>query len=343
METIWYIILGLLIGTYILLDGYDIGAGMAYLFFPGSEEEKQKITRSIRSIWDANEAWLIGFMGLISIVFPIYFKVLFANFGGYILLFLLFILLKTIALNLMLVFKDKKRLLDITGFVFGFLNTMLIVFISIIFANILRGVFVSQVHNEIAFISKHFSPFSNQVGLFDWFTVLAAATIFIGLMLHGLGWIVLKNSGAFNRKLKKRIQAWAFVELILIILVFIAIYILHPDSVKNYLSYPFLFIFPVLSFISLFGLIGIRSYQGENKAFLLTTNMIIFIWISAFIALYPKFIFSLDDQQLTIFNTGFDNPERFYIKWWILGIGVILLAYSILIHKYIKGETPENE
>ena len=338
METIWYVILAILIGTYVVLDGYDFGAGMAYLFFSDNDEERSKIANSIRSIWDANETWLIGFIGLLSIVFPTYFKILFADFGGYILLFILFLLLKTISFNLMIVFKDKKNTLHIAGLVFGFLNTMLIVFISIIFANILRGIFVGQTDPSVTFVSKNFSPFSDQVGLFDWFTILGASAIFVGIMLHGLGWIILKNTGAFNRKLKKRVQVWAFIELILLVVLLVALYFLHPDSLNNYLTYPFLFIFPIMSFISLFGLMGIRTYQGENKAFILTTNMIIFSWISAFIALYPKFIFSLNSKQLTIFTTEFDNPERFYVKWWILGIGLILLIYSILVHKYSKGE-----
>jgi cytochrome d ubiquinol oxidase subunit II len=338
METIWYGILSVLIGTYIILDGYDLGAGVVFLFFTDTKDEKQKVLKSIRSIWDANEVWLIAFVGLASVVFPLYSKILFDNFGGYILLFFLFLLLKTISFNLMVVYKNKVLTYKILSYIFGFINTMLVVFISLIFANMLRGIFISRPEEHVRFISKMFSPFSDKVGLFDWFTILASTTIFIGILIHGLGWVVLKNSGAFNRKLKKNIQGLAFIELILLTLFLIAWYILHPEIIHSYWSYPFLFIFPVLAFISLSGLIGIRTYPGENKAFILSTNLIIFSWISAMIAIYPNFIMSLDKENLTAFNAGFDNPERFYIKWWILAIGVVLLGYSIIIHKYIKGE-----
>jgi len=338
METIWYLILAILIGTYILLDGYDLGAGMAYLFFTDTEKEKQKIINSIRSIWDANEVWLIAFVGLASIVFPSYAEVLFDNFGGYIMLFFLFLLLKTIVFNLMIVFDKKKQLKEILGYIFGFINTMLIIFISLIFANILRGIFAGKPEGKVSFVSKHFSPFSDYAGIFDWFVILAGTAIFIGISIHGLGWIILKNKGAFNRKLKKIVQRLSFIELILIALFLIAWNILHPEVIDNYWSYPFLFIFPILAFISLFGLMGIRSYQGENKAFILSTNLIIFSWLSAMVSMYPNFIMSLDDAQLNIYNAGFDNPERFYIKWWILAIGLLLLAYSIVVHKYVKGE-----
>ena len=340
MELIWYAILAVLLGTYILLDGYDLGAGMAYLFFADTEDEKQKITKSIRSIWDANEVWLLAFVGLAWVVFPRYAQILFDNFGGYIMLFFLFLLLKTISFNLMLVFDNKPKLKNILRYVFGFINMMLVLFISIIFANILRGIFVSRPGTHLRFVSQYFSPFTSKVGLFDWFIILTTAIFFIAFMIHGLGWIVLKNSGAFNRKLKKIIQRLSFLEMILIGIFLIAWYFLHPSVYKNYWSYPFLFIFPILAFVSLSGLMGIRTYQNENKASILSTNFIIFSWLSLMVAMYPNFIISLDDAQLSIFNAGFDNPERFFIKWWILAIGLLLLGYSIIVHKYMKGTEP---
>ncbi len=342
MEPVWYAILAILLGTYILLDGYDLGAGITYLFFADTDEERKKVFNSISSIWDANEVWLLAFVGLSTVFFPVYTQVLFDNFGGYILLFFLFLLLKTLVFNLMTVYKEKPAIHRSLGFVFGFLNLMLVVFISLIFANILRGLYLEHLDTRIRFVSHNFSPFSDKPGFFDWFTLLATAMIFIGILIHGLGWVVLKNKGAFNRKLKKIIQRLSFFELILIGIFLVAWYFLHPGVFHTYWTYPFLFIFPILALISLFGLMGIRTYPGENKAFLLSTNLIIFSWLSIMAAMYPNFIMSLDKGSLTAFNTGFDNPERFFIEWWILAIGVLLLSYSIIVHKYMKGQAGEQ-
>jgi len=339
MEVVWYSILSILMGTYILLDGYDIGAGITYLLFADTEEEKNKVINSISSVWDANEVWLIAFVGLASILFPTYTHILFYNFGGYILLFFLFLLLKTLAFNMLIIFRDNPKLKKWLGYLFGFLNLMLLIFISLIFANILRGLHFDNLDERIRFVGQHFSPLSNHVGFFDWFTLLATAMIFIGILIHGLGWTVLKNKGAFNRKLKKIIQALSFVELILIGLFLITWYIIHPNVFHTYWRYPFLFIFPVLALISLFGLMGIRTYPGENKGFILSTNLLIFSWVSIMIALYPNFIMPLGNSKaLTAFNAGFDNPERFFIEWWVLVIGILLLIYSIIVHKKMKGK-----
>ena len=337
MEAVWYGILAALIGTYILLDGYDLGAGITYLFFADTEEEKQKVTNSISSMWDANEVWLIAFVGLAMAVFPKYTRILFDNFGGYILLFFLFMLLKTLIYNLLTIYKDKPAAKRYLGYLFGFLNLMLVVFISLIFANILRGLHLEDT-GRLRFVSQSFSPFAQKAGFFDWFTLLASAMIFIGILIHGLGWVVLKNQGAFNRKLKKIIQRLSFFELILIALFLAAWYFIHPGVFHTYWTYPFFFVFPVLALISLFGLMGIRTYPGENKAFLLSTNLIIFSWLSVMVAIYPNFVMPLGKTTLTAFNAGFDSPQRFYIEWWILVIGILLLTYSIIVHKYMKGE-----
>jgi len=338
MELLWYVILSILLMTYVLIDGFDLGAGMAYLLIADTEDEKQKVLKSIHSIWDANEVWILAFVGVSWVVFPRYTSVLFDNFGGYILLFFLFLLFKTIFFNLTIVFKKKPLFKKIFGYVFGFINLMLVFFISLIFANILRGIFIGQEGVNLRFVSQYFSPFTSKIGLFDWFTVLTTVMFFVFFLMHGLSWIILKNTGAFNRKLKKILKRIAFIEFILIVLFITAWYSIHPSVYKNYWSYPFLFIFPILAIITLFGLMAVRTYQGENKASILSSNFIIFSWISIIIALFPNFIMSLDNETLTVFNARFNNPESYYVKWWILVIGVILLGYSIVVHKYLKGK-----
>jgi cytochrome d ubiquinol oxidase subunit II len=339
MEILWYSLLFILLGTYVLLDGYDLGAGAAYIFFADTIEEKKKIIKSIRSVWDANEVWIFAFMLILYLVFPKFALSLFDFFGGYILLFLLFMLLKTLAFNLMITFESKK-IKDFFGFLYGFFSVMMIIFIGVIIANILRGIYFDD-QNELQFISSKFSPLSNQAGIFDWFTVLVTSLIFITILVHGLGWIVLKNKGAFNKKLKKAIQKLSFVLLILSIAFVISWDVIHPGIYKNFWKYPFLLILPFFYITSIFGLMGIRTYQGENKGFILSTNLIITGLLSIFALMFPRLSMGLDNKKITIYNSDFFQPERFYLQWWVIAIGLFLLIYSILIHKYNKGKTAD--
>ncbi len=327
----------MLLGTYILLDGYDLGTGAVYLFFADTRDEKKKTIKSIRSVWDANEIWFFSFIFILYLVFPKFALNIFNVFGGYILLFVLFMLLKTVAFNLMLTFNNSKNK-NIFGFLFGFFSTMMIVFISIILSNIIRGIYPDE-EQKLQFISQSFSPFTQHSGIFDWFTILVSSIIFILIFIHGMVWVVLKNKGAFNKKLKLRIQSFSLLLLILSTLFSISWYYLHPDIYNNFYRIPVLFIFPILYISSLLGLIGIRTYQGENKGFILSTNMIIFGLLSVFSAVYPKLSLSLTDEQITIFNTEFYDPQKFYLQGWVIALAFIFLIYSIVIHKYNKGKT----
>ncbi len=338
MEILWYSLLFILLGTYILLDGYELGAGAAYIFFADTVEEKKKIIKSIKSVWDANEVWLFAFMLILYLVFPKFALTIFEYFGGYILLFLLFMLLKTLAFNLMITYEDK-RVKDFFGFLYGFFSMMMIIFIGVIIANILRGIYFNS-ENSLKFISDGFSPLSEHAGIFDWFTVLVTALVFITILIHGLGWIVLKNKGAFNKKLKKAIQRLSFILLILSLIFAVSWNIIHPGIYKNFWKYPFLFILPIIYLSSIFGLMGIRTYQGENKGFILSTNLIITGLLSVFALMFPRLSMGLDNKKITIYNSDFFQPERFYLQWWVIVIGIFLLVYSIVIHKYNKGKTP---
>lgn len=339
MEIFWYSLLFILLGTYILLDGYELGAGTAYIFFADSVDEKKKIIKSIRSVWDANEVWIFAFVLILYLVFPKFALTLFEYFGGYILLFLLFMLLKTLSFNLMITFPDK-RMKDLFGFLYGFFSMMMIVFIGLIIANILRGIYFESDQN-LQFISEKFSPLSQHAGIFDWFTILTSALIFITILIHGLGWVVLKNKGAFNKKLKKAIQRLSLILLFVSIAFAFSWYLIHPDIYNNFFKFPLLFILPFIYISSIFGLIGIRTYQGENKGFILSTNLIITGLLSIFALMFPRLSMGLDNKKITIYNSDFFQPERFYLQWWVIAIGLFLLIYSILIHKYNKGKIPD--
>ena len=59
METVWFCLLTWVLATYVVLDGFDIGAGMLHLFVARSEAERRQVLRSIGPVWDGNEVWLL--------------------------------------------------------------------------------------------------------------------------------------------------------------------------------------------------------------------------------------------------------------------------------------------
>ena len=70
MEILWYIIIGIVLVVFFILDGYDFGTGIVHLFFAKKEEDKKVIAKSAGLFWDSNEVWLVAAGGMLIYGFP---------------------------------------------------------------------------------------------------------------------------------------------------------------------------------------------------------------------------------------------------------------------------------
>src|SRR6058998_2380693 len=70
METIWFCLVAVMLAGYVVLDGYDIGAGIVHLLVARSDLERKQILDSIGPFWDGNEVWLIAGGGTLYFAFP---------------------------------------------------------------------------------------------------------------------------------------------------------------------------------------------------------------------------------------------------------------------------------
>src|SRR5215467_572701 len=80
METAWFIILSLMLATYVVLDGFDFGAGILHLFVAKTDAERRTVLAAIGPVWDGNEVWLIASGGVLVFAFP---RVYAAGFSGF--------------------------------------------------------------------------------------------------------------------------------------------------------------------------------------------------------------------------------------------------------------------
>jgi len=80
METIWFILLGLLLILFVVLDGFDFGAGIIYSFVAKDNNEKRTELNAMGPIWDGNEVWLIIGGGVLFFAFPAAYA---SSFSGY--------------------------------------------------------------------------------------------------------------------------------------------------------------------------------------------------------------------------------------------------------------------
>src|SRR3982750_4016012 len=80
MTTIWFILLSLMLATYVVLDGFDFGAGILHLFVAKTDAERRTVFATIGPVWDGNEGWLLASGGVLVYAFP---RAYSAGFSGF--------------------------------------------------------------------------------------------------------------------------------------------------------------------------------------------------------------------------------------------------------------------
>ena len=80
METIWFGIVAFMLVCYVVLDGFDIGAGIVHYFVGRSDKERDVVIRAIGPVWDGNEVWLLATGGTLYFAFPALYA---AGFSGF--------------------------------------------------------------------------------------------------------------------------------------------------------------------------------------------------------------------------------------------------------------------
>ena len=67
MGTLWFGIVAVMVAAYVVLDGFDLGAGSLHLSIGKTDEERRTIIRAIGPVWDGNEVWLLAAGGTLYV------------------------------------------------------------------------------------------------------------------------------------------------------------------------------------------------------------------------------------------------------------------------------------
>src|ERR1019366_6861752 len=70
MASLWFCIVAVMVAAYVVLDGFDLGAGAIYLMAAKTNDERRRVLRSIGPVWDGNEVWLLAAGGVLYFAFP---------------------------------------------------------------------------------------------------------------------------------------------------------------------------------------------------------------------------------------------------------------------------------
>src|ERR1700751_5285330 len=266
METLWFMIVAVMVAAYVVLDGFDLGAGAIYLWVAKSAGEQRMIRRAIGPVWDGNEVWLLAAGGTLYFAFPLLYASAFSGFYLPLMIVLWLLVLRGVSVELRnhIDVGVWRALLD--G-VFGLASALLAIFYGAALANVLRGVPLQADGYFFLPLWTNWQP-GPHPGILDWYTVIGGVVALIALTLHGTLWLTIKISGHLAQRACRLIYPLLLLVVLFTVISLIATIAVRPTSLDNYYHYPFTFIVPVGVLASLGGIWFFNRGHQPVKAFL---------------------------------------------------------------------------
>ena len=97
LKVIWWLLLGVLLIGFAIMDGFDLGVGMLLPFIARTDTERRVVINTIGPVWEGNQVWLILGGGAIFAAWPALYAASFSGFYLAMLLVLAALILRPVA------------------------------------------------------------------------------------------------------------------------------------------------------------------------------------------------------------------------------------------------------
>jgi len=338
MPTLWFAIIAFMIAAYVVLDGFDLGAGVIYLKAARTPAERQTVMRAIGPVWDGNEVWLLAAGGTLYFAFPLLYASSFSGFYLPLMIVLWLLMLRGIGIELR-AHMDNPVWRGFFDFVFCGSSALLTIFFGAALGNVVRGVPLGPDQYFFEPLWTNFRVGTDN-GILDWYTVLTGVMALVTLTAHGSLYIATKTEGDLN--LRARCTAkWAWpLQLILTVVGLVATVSVRPGVLDNYKHHAVGFLIPVLVFGSLAVMMRGILKRTDKLAFVASCIYIVGMLVGAAFALYPVVLPASTDpaRSLTIYNAaaGHHGLSVGFV-WWILGM-ILALGYFFFVYRMFRGK-----
>jgi cytochrome bd ubiquinol oxidase subunit II len=338
MGTLWYCLVAVMLAMYVVLDGFDIGAGIIHLLVARTDEERRMVIGAIGPVWDGNEVWLIAGGGTLYFAFPALYA---SSFSGFYLplimvLWLLIVRGTSVEFRSHVVSEIWASFWDA---LFALSGVLLAVFYGAALGNVVRGVPLDASGNFFEPLWTNFLPAAN-TGLLDWYTILVGLAALAALGQHGALWVALKTEGVVNERARYAASVAAAVAALLTAVITIATFLLRPILFANFFAHPWGYVFPALTIAGLVGIFRFLGRRAERAAFLSSCVYLLGMLTSVAFSLYPRLLPSSRNPEyaLTVANSQAGaHGLRIGIPWWAVGMA-LATAYSIYNYRNFSGK-----
>ncbi|MBI5249439.1 MAG: cytochrome d ubiquinol oxidase subunit II [Desulfomonile tiedjei] len=315
LETIWFVLWGVLWAVYFMEQRIDLGVGTLAPFIANNDTDKRLVYNSMGPFWDGNEVWLITAGGVTFAAFPTTYAVMFSALYTPLLLLLFALILRAVALE----FRSKetaegwRKFWDVCHFIGSFVPALLL---GVAFANIFQGI---PIDGDGIF-------HGNLLTLLNFYGLLGGVLFVLLFVVHGALWLAAKTEAPLSSKAANAAASIWLAELVVAVIFLVATWF-FTGLYNNYLSYPVLWLIPLITVAALLAIRVFIAKEAWWKAWFASSLTIVGATLFGVTGLYPNlFPSSLNPAySLTVFNSA-SSPYTLKIM-----LGVALTFVPIVI------------
>ena len=358
LRVIWWLIMGVLLAGFAVMDGFDLGVAALIPVVGRSDVERRVIINTIGPTWEGNQVWIILGGGVFFAAWPALYAASFSGFYLAILLLLATFIFRPVGFK----YRSKmpnpawRSFWDYALAICGFLSALVF---GVAIGNVLQGV---PFHFDNALRIFYTGEF---FALFNPFAILCGLTSVAMLIMHGGFYLATKTEGAIHERaiLAARLSATLLIILFALAGVWIAHGIngfvlthmagmsapsnpLHKTVIEqagawmhNYTLYPFVMIAPALGFAgAILASLTVRVLNSK-LAFLLSALSVMGVVLTVGVSMFPFIMPSSSDPNSSLIV--WDSSASQLSLQIMLIVAVIflpiVLAYTAWVYHIMRG------
>ncbi len=326
LATIWFLIVGLFLMFYVVLDGFDLGVGILSLFVK-EEARPGVMMNSLGTIWDANETWIVIVGGTLFGAFPLAFGVVFHALYIPMILMLFGFIFRGVAFE----FRHHAQHKAVWDWSFGVGSLIAAGAQGLALGGLLQGPAVEQDR----FVG----------GPFDWltpFSLLATGGVIVGYTLLGTTYLMIRMQGVLKDRLYWLSKYLAAAMLAVAAVVSLWCPLRYEWIFNRWFSLPNFYYYASLPALSLFAFTMLfRSLAQRRPVAPFVWTLVIFV--ASFAGLGATFFPYLVPGAITVFEAA-AAPNTLVFMLAIVSFFIpIMIFYNAYQYAVFSGKLDQDK
>ncbi|MBN8502055.1 MAG: cytochrome d ubiquinol oxidase subunit II [Sphingomonadales bacterium] len=358
LKVIWWLLVGVLLLGFAIMDGHDMGVGSLLPFVGKDDEERRVIINTVGPHWDGNQVWFITAGGAVFAAWPLVYATAFSGFYFAMLAVLWALFFRPVGFDYRSKVNDPRwrNAWDWGIFVGSAIPALVF---GVAFGNVIQGV---PFHFEETMMPVYTGSFW---ALFNPFALVAGVVSLAMIVAHGANYLILRTEGAIQERARKAAVVAGALMLAGFALGGIMVanmpgFVLHPgldagsainplDKVvtlapgtwlANFKAHPALWLVPAAGFLG--GALGIFFALRRRGALAFISSAVAEFGVifTAGVAIFPFVLPSTSDPKSSL--TAWDcvsSKMTLEIMFWVaLIMTPIIIAYTSWAYRVMRGK-----